>query len=120
MLQLLDKVEEKHLASDATVVPGGMAMGQREAMKHVGMVPLSKCDREVLAKGWALLRSVLGLVASSTWLVGGSGAPGLGMHPRYALDEEQRNWRDCGVSENHIRRSFNEETASLLGIRRNA
>ena len=70
MLQLLDKVEEKHLASDATVVPGGMAMGQREAMKHVGMVP--------------------------------------------------RNWRDCGVSENHIRRSFNEETASLLGIRRNA
>ena len=57
--------------------PGGMAMGQREAMKHMGMVPLSKCDREVLAKGWALLRSVLGLVASSTWLVGGSGAPGL-------------------------------------------
>ena len=102
MLQLLDKVEEKHLASDATVVPGGMAMGQREAMKHVGMVPLSKCDREVLAKGWSLLRSVLGT------------------HPRYALDEEQRNWRDCGVSENHIRRSFSDETASLLGIRRNA
>ena len=66
MLQLLDKVEEKHLASDATVVPGGMAMGQREAMKHVGMAPLSKCDREVLAKGWSLLRSVLGPVVSST------------------------------------------------------
>ena len=43
--------------------PGGMAMGQREAMKHLGMVPLSKCDREVLAKGWALLRSVLGPLA---------------------------------------------------------
>ena len=47
-------------------------------------------------------------------------SPGLGMHPRYALDEEQRIWRDCGIPENHIRRSFGDETASLLGIRRNA
>ena len=50
MLQLLDKVEEKYFASGATVVPGGMAMGQHGAMKHVGMVPLSKCDREALLR----------------------------------------------------------------------
>ena len=119
-LDELSRIMPHHARILRLRAPGGMAMGQREAMKHLGMVPLSKCDREVLAKGWALLRSVLGLVASSTWLVGGSGAPGLGMHPRYALDEEQRIWRDCGIPENHIRRSFGDETASLLGIRRNA
>ena len=52
MLQLLDKVEEKHLASDATVAPGAMAMGQREAMKHVGMVPLrSTTEKSLLRDG---------------------------------------------------------------------
>lgn len=97
-------------------VPGAMAMGQREAMKHLRMAPLSKRDRENLSRGWALLHSVLGMLASSTWLVGGSGAPGLGLHPQHALGEEQRIWRDAGVPEAQITRAFSSETADRLSI----
>lgn len=47
-------------------VSGGMTMRQREVMKHLGMAPLLKCNGEVLAEGWVLLRSVLGLITFPT------------------------------------------------------
>ncbi|MDO5068131.1 MAG: hypothetical protein Q4D96_12690 [Propionibacteriaceae bacterium] len=87
--------------------PGAMAMGRREALRHLGLRALSSGERRQLADGWAVLHQVLAhLAAKEHPLLGGSGAPGLGLHPRYALEEEIRIWQSAGVTETAIQSAF--------------
>lgn len=87
--------------------PGAMAMGRREALRYLGLRALSSSERRQLAAGWTILQHVLAhLAAKGHPLLGGSGAPGLGLHPRYAVDEEIRIWQSAGVGETAIQAAF--------------
>lgn len=80
--------------------PGALAMGRREAMRYLGLRVLSAAERSHLTDGWRLLHDVLAAYAAGGGqLLLGSGAPGLGLHPYFALVEELRIWRQAGVPE---------------------
>lgn len=94
--------------------PGAMAMGRREALRHLGLRALSSGERRQLADGWILLRRVMAhLAAMGHPLLGGSGSPGLGLHPRHSLDEEIRIWQSAGVAESVIKAAFSDPAIAL-------
>lgn len=72
------------------------------------MIPLMvatryAAERSALARGWELLRDIRsGLAQTGHPLLLGSGAPGLGLHPAHALDDEIRIWRSAGVTETAV------------------
>lgn len=109
----LTKVMPHHQRIQALRQPGAMAMGRREALRYLGLRALSSSERRHLADGWAVLRNVLTHLATGGHpLLGGSGAPGLGLHPRYALEEEIRIWQSAGVPESSIQGAFSDPTVS--------
>ena len=109
-LEDLSQVLPHHNRVLALRVPGSMAMGRRDALKHLGLLPLGRSDKAQLVRGWDLLKDLLMCLSERVWLVGGTGAPGLGLNPAYALNEERRIWESAGVEEDVIYRAFASST----------
>lgn len=106
----LSRVLPHHNRVLALRVPGAMAMGRRDALKHLGLVSLGRSDKAQLARGWDLLKDLLMCLSKQVWLVGGTGAPGLGLNPACALSEERRIWESAGVDADVIYRAFTSST----------
>lgn len=100
----LSSVMPHHSRIMALRHPGALAMGRREAMRYLGLRALSASERSQLRDGWQFLHDILAAYASGGGrLLLGSGAPGLGLHPHFAIVEEVRIWRNAGVPEDICR-----------------
>lgn len=87
--------------------PGALRMGGREAAKHLGIKTANSQDAKAISRGFDLLGSTLRiLIDAGHPLIGGSGAPGIGLCPGFALREEFDHWSALSRSADKISAAF--------------
>ena len=100
----------RHLAGMRN--PGAMRFGRRHANDHLGLPSLDREGRAAFSAGWKVVLAAMGqLVESGVTLLGGSGAPSLGVCPGYGLLEERRAWNAADLPDDVVAAAFAARTA---------
>ncbi|HYI17268.1 MAG TPA: hypothetical protein VD836_01095, partial [Solirubrobacteraceae bacterium] len=95
----------RHLAGMRN--PGAMRFGRRHANDHLGLPSFDRQARIAFSAGWKVVLAAMGrLAASGVTLLGGSGAPSLGVCPGVGLLEERRAWNAAELPDDLVAAAF--------------
>lgn len=87
--------------------PGALRLGGKEASRHLQIKIMNHQDSKAISVGYAQLgRTLKQLIDNGHPLIGGSGAPGVGLCPGFALREEFDLWSLLSKSSDHICSAF--------------
>jgi hypothetical protein len=92
--------------------PGATRFGRRHANDHLGLPSLDRERRAAFSAGWKVVLAAMGQLAESgVTLLGGSGAPALGVCPGVGLLEERRAWNAAELPVDVVASAFAARTA---------
>lgn len=116
MLDQLASVLPYHARLKSLRAPGALRMGGREAGKHLGIRAVKHQDAKAISVGFDRLGSILALLIDGGHpLIGGSGAPGIGLCPGFSLREEFDYWSSLSDATANILAAF--RCAGPAGLR---
>lgn len=95
----------RHLAGMRN--PGAMRFGKKHAGDHLGLPTMDRAERARFGVGWRAVPEAMALLAASgVPLLGGSGAPSLGVCPGVGLLEERRAWTAAELPDDLVATAF--------------